>query len=98
MARTGLASAKSGFTDLQNHFRNSGSALGEQLAVHIGTLRKLLARSGQEGLQSGAEMAGMAAEQLGKLAGSLLAGFQKGMAGNGAAPDRDNTTGGKGDS
>ena len=43
-------------------------------------------------------MAGKAAEQLGKLAGSLLAGFQKGMAGNGAAPDRDNMTGGKGDS
>jgi len=97
VAKAGSDSAQAGFADLQQHIRNSGGAFGEQLAMHVDTLRKLLARTGQEGLQSGAGMAGKAAEQLGRLAASLLTGMETGMSGSSAAADRDTGTAGKRD-
>jgi len=80
VARSGSVTAKAGFADIQRHLQHSGSAFGEQLATHVSTLRQLLSQTGQEGLQSGAQVAGKAAEQLGRLAGALLAGIREGLA------------------
>jgi len=85
-AQAGSAVAKVTFSDIQRHLRYSGSALGEQLAIHVSSLRELLSRSGQERLQSGAQAAGKAAGQLGKFAGAILAGIGKGLADAGTAP------------
>lgn len=85
-AKAGSAVAQAGFADMQRHLQGSGSALGEQLTTHVGTLHALLARRGQEGLQAGAGAAVKTAEQLGRLAATLLKGIGQGLAGNGAAP------------
>lgn len=97
VARAGSASAAAGFADIQRHLQHSGSTFGERLAEHIGDLQRLLTQTGQEQLQSGAEAAGRAVEQIGRLAGSLLAGIQAGLAGTGDGSGRNRNTRGSGD-
>jgi hypothetical protein len=79
VARAGSATAKATFTDIQRHLQHSGTTFGERLASQVGSLREVLALAGQEGLQSGVNSAGKAAEQLGRIAGALLAGMQQGL-------------------
>jgi hypothetical protein len=95
VAKAGSVTAAATFADIQHHLQNSGTAFGEQLATHVGSLRQLLSQAGQEGLQSGANAAGKAAEQIGRLAGALLAGIEKGLADAGTPPTRGNDGGGK---
>lgn len=85
--KAGSQAAQAGFADMQRHLEASGSAFGAQLTTHVGTLRELLAQRGQEGLQAGADAAVKTAEQLGKLAASLLTGIGQGLADGAAAPD-----------
>lgn len=79
VAQAGSATARETYTDIRRHLQHSGSAFGAQLATHVGSLRDLLGRAGQEGLASGTRAAGKAAEQLGRFAGVLLAGIEKGL-------------------
>lgn len=80
VARAGSATAKTAFADIQRHLQHSGTLFGERLASHVGSLREAVAQAGQGGLQSGVNAAGKAAEQLGRIAGALLAGMEKGLA------------------
>jgi hypothetical protein len=79
VARAGSATAKTTFADIQRHLEHSGTVFGARLASQVGSLRESLALAGQEGLQSGVKTAGKAAEQLGRLAGALLAGMEQGL-------------------
>jgi hypothetical protein len=82
VGRAGSSAAQAGFDDMQRHLQGSGSDFGDRLATHVDTLRALLARRGQESLQAGADMAVKTAEQLGRLAASILAGIGQGLAGS----------------
>lgn len=95
VARAGSATAKTTFTDIQGHMQRSGTLFGERLASHVGSLRKVLAQAGEEGLQSGVEAAGKAAEQLGLIAGALLEGLGKGLAQSGPQTSTKDDAGGK---
>jgi hypothetical protein len=79
VTRAGSATAKATFADIQRHLQHSGTIFGERLASQVGSLREVLARAGQEGVQSGVNTAGKAAEQLGRIAGALLAGVEQGL-------------------
>lgn len=92
VVKAGSAGAEATFADIQRHFRNSGTAFSEQLAIHVGSLRQLLSQAGQESMQSGVDAAGKAAEQLGRLAGALLSGIEKGFAEAGTTPGRRDDT------
>lgn len=92
MTKAGSTVAQAGFADVQRHLQGSGSTLGEQLTTHVNTLRELLARRGQEGLQAGAGAAVKTAEQLGQLAAALLTGIGQGLADHGAMPDGERKT------
>jgi len=80
VARAGSATAKTTFADILRHMEHSGTIFGARLASQVGNLRELLRLAGQEGLQSGMNTAGKAAEQLGRIAGALLAGMEGGLA------------------
>jgi hypothetical protein len=97
VARAGSTTAKAAFDDIQRHMLHSGTAFGEQLTTHVGALQRLLAQTGQENLQAGAEAAGQTLERLGKLAGSLLAGFDAGLRGGGTSSVKDKDDRGEGD-
>jgi len=80
VGRAGSATARTTFADIQRHLQHSGTVFGESVARHVGSLREVVARAGQEGLQSGVDAAGKAVEQLGRVAGIFLAGVEKGLA------------------
>lgn len=79
VARAGSTTAKTTLVDIQRHMQHSGTLFGERLAEQVGSLREALALAGKEGLQSGVNTAGKAAEQLGRIAGALLAGMEEGL-------------------
>jgi hypothetical protein len=79
VARAGSETAKTTLGDIRRHLQHSGTIFGERLAGQVGSLREVLALAGQEGLQSGMDTAGKAAEQLGRLAGAVLAGMEQGF-------------------
>jgi hypothetical protein len=79
VARAGSETAKTTLDDIRRHLQHSGTIFGERLAGQVGNLREVLALAGQEGLQSGMDTAGKAAEQLGRLAGAVLAGMEQGL-------------------
>jgi hypothetical protein len=79
VARAGSETAKTTLADIRRHLQHSGTIFGERLAGQVGNLREMLAMAGQEGLQSGMNTAGKAAEQLGRLAGAVLAGMEQGL-------------------
>ena len=80
VARAGSTTAKITFADIQRHLQHSGTIFGARLATQVGSLREVLSLAGREGLQSGVNTAGKAAEQLGRIAGALLAGMGNGFA------------------
>jgi hypothetical protein len=95
VARAGSATAKITFADIQRHLQHSGTLFGERLASNVGSLREVLALAGREGLQSGVDTAGKAAEHLGRVAGALLAGMQQGFTQAGMRTPGKDDTGGK---
>jgi hypothetical protein len=95
VARAGSATAKATFADIQRHLQHSGTAFGARLASHVGSLREVVARAGQEGLQSGVDAAGKAVEQLGRIAGGFLAGMEKGLTQAGTQTSGADDRGGK---
>jgi hypothetical protein len=97
VGRAGSSAAQAGFADMQRHLQGSGSVFGERLATHVDTLRELLSRRGQESLQAGADMAVKTAEQLGRLAASMLAGIEQGLAGSETGRDGGRRNGPRGD-
>jgi hypothetical protein len=95
VARAGSATAKTTFADIRRHLQHSGTVFGERLASQVGNLREVLALAGQEGLQSGVNTAGKAAEQLGRIAGALLAGVEQGLTQAGTRTSGADDSGGK---
>jgi hypothetical protein len=95
VARAGSATAKTTLADIRRHLQHSGTILGERLAGQVASLREVLAQAGQEGLQSGVNTAGKAAEQLGRIAGAVLAGMEQGLAQAGTRPAGVDDSGGK---
>jgi hypothetical protein len=96
VARAGSATAKTTFADIQRHLQHSGTLFGERLASNVGSLREVLALAGRESLHSGVDTAGKAAEQLGRIAGALLAGLEQGFTQAGTRSSGvDDDTGGK---
>lgn len=67
------------FTDIQRHLRDSGGALGTILADDAGELQELFSPAVRQGLQTGAETAGRAAEELGRMAEGVLTGIARGL-------------------
>jgi hypothetical protein len=95
VARAGSATAKTTFADIQRHLQHSGTLFGERLASNVGSLREVLALAGRDSLKSGVATAGKAAEQLGLIAGALLAGLEQGFTQAGSRTSAKDDTGGK---
>jgi hypothetical protein len=84
VAKAGSKTAAVTFADIQRHIRDSGGALGTMLADNARDLQELFPPVARDGLQAGMESAGKAAEQLGRVAGGVLAGIARGL----EEPDR----------
>jgi hypothetical protein len=84
VAKAGSKTAALTLTDIQRHIRDSGGALGTMLADNARDLQELFPPVARDGLQAGMESAGKAAEQLGRVAGGVLAGIARGL----EEPDR----------
>jgi hypothetical protein len=95
VARAGSATARTTFADIQRHLQHSGTMFGTRLASHVGSLREVLARTGQESLQSGVEAAGNTARQLGRITGAMLADIGKELAQAGTQTPGSEDAGGK---
>jgi hypothetical protein len=95
VVHAGSATAKTTFADIQRHLQHSGTLFGERLASNVGSLREVLALAGRESLQSGVDTAGKAAEQLGRIAGALLAGLEQGFTQAGTRSSGVDDTGSK---
>ena len=79
VAQAASKTASITFTDIQRHIRDSGGALGTMLADNARDVQDLFPQGVRESLQTGADTAGRAAEQLGRMAGGLLAGIARGL-------------------
>jgi hypothetical protein len=84
VAKAGSKTVAATFADIQRHIRDSGGALGTMLADNTRDLQELFPPTAREGLQAGVDTAGKAVEQLGRMAGGLLAGIARGL----EEPDR----------
>jgi hypothetical protein len=65
------------FADIERHIRDSGSAVSAMLADNARGLQGLIPSAVREGLQTSADTAGRAAEELGRMAGGVLAGIAR---------------------
>jgi hypothetical protein len=65
------------FADIERHIRDSGSAVSAMLADNARGLQGLIPPAVREGLQTSADTAGRAAEELGRMAGGVLAGIAR---------------------
>ena len=98
VAKAGSKTAAVTFTDIQRHIRDSGGALGTMLADNARDLQGLIPPVARQGLQAGMDTAGRAAEQLGRMAGGLLAGIAGGLEEPDRKPPRDSDVDEPGDS
>jgi hypothetical protein len=98
VAQAASKTARITFTDIQRHIRDSGSALGTMLEDNARGLQGLIPPAVRGGLQTGAATAGRAAEELGRMAGGVLAGIARGFeeSSRDAAPDADTDKPGEG--
>jgi len=98
VARSASKTAQVTFTDIQRHVRDSGSALGAMLADNARGLQGLVPPGVRQGLRQGAGSAGRAAEELGRMAGGVLAGIARGLeeSSRPAPPETDNDKPGDG--
>jgi hypothetical protein len=98
VAKAGSKTAASTFTDIQRHIRDSGGALGTMLADNTRDLQELFPPVARDGLHTGVESAGKAAEQLGRMASGVLAGIARGLEDPDRKPPRDTDVDAPGDS
>jgi len=89
VAKAGSKTAAVTFSDIQRHLRDSGGALGTMLADNARGLQELFPPAVRESLQAGADTAGRAAEELGRMAGGLLAGIARGLEESTRKPARE---------
>ena len=89
VARAASKTAAVTFTDIERHIRDSGGAVGALLADNARALHELVPPGLREGLHTGADAAGKAAEQLGRVTGGLLFDIAQGLEESNRIASRD---------